>query len=83
MSGGGFSELFIRRAVATTLVMLAITMFGVFAYKYPPCQRSAERRLPHPRGQAPAFPARIRRPWHPPSPRRSSASSPRSKVSIR
>jgi HAE1 family hydrophobic/amphiphilic exporter-1 len=31
-----FSEIFIRRAVATTLVMLAITLFGVFAYKYLP-----------------------------------------------
>src|SRR5262245_10881391 len=32
-SGGGFSDLFIRRAVATTLVMAAITMFGVVAYR--------------------------------------------------
>ena len=31
-----FSELFIRRAVATTLLMFAITLFGVFAYKYLP-----------------------------------------------
>ena len=31
MTGGGFSELFIRRAVATTLVMIAITGFGLVA----------------------------------------------------
>ncbi|MCC6590913.1 MAG: efflux RND transporter permease subunit [Bryobacterales bacterium] len=32
-SGGGFTELFIRRAVATTLVMVAITLFGLVAYR--------------------------------------------------
>jgi HAE1 family hydrophobic/amphiphilic exporter-1 len=31
--GGGFSELFIRRAVATTLVMAGITLFGLVAYR--------------------------------------------------
>jgi hydrophobic/amphiphilic exporter-1 (mainly G- bacteria), HAE1 family len=31
-----FSELFIRRSVATTLTMLAITLFGIFAYLYLP-----------------------------------------------
>ncbi|MBI4907360.1 MAG: efflux RND transporter permease subunit [Acidobacteria bacterium] len=30
---GGFSSLFIRRAVATTLVMAGITIFGVVAYR--------------------------------------------------
>jgi len=30
---GGFSELFIRRAVATTLVMAGITLFGLVAYR--------------------------------------------------
>ncbi len=29
----GFSDLFIRRAVATTLVMVAITLFGLVAYR--------------------------------------------------
>ncbi|MBL8291556.1 MAG: efflux RND transporter permease subunit [Bryobacterales bacterium] len=32
-SGGGFTELFIRRAVATTLVMVAISLFGIVAYR--------------------------------------------------
>ncbi|MBL8209123.1 MAG: efflux RND transporter permease subunit, partial [Bryobacterales bacterium] len=32
-SGSGISALFIRRAVATTLVMLAIVLFGALAYK--------------------------------------------------
>ena len=31
-----FSEIFIRRTVATTLTMLAITLFGLFAYRYLP-----------------------------------------------
>ena len=32
-SGGGFTELFIRRPVATTLVMVAISLFGIVAYR--------------------------------------------------
>jgi HAE1 family hydrophobic/amphiphilic exporter-1 len=31
--GSSFTEVFIRRAVATTLVMLAITLFGMVAYR--------------------------------------------------
>ncbi len=32
-SGGGFTELFIKRAVATTLIMVAIVLFGLVAYR--------------------------------------------------
>ena len=35
-SGGGFTGLFIQRSVATTLIMLAITIFGAVAYKFLP-----------------------------------------------
>ncbi len=32
-SGGGFTGLFIKRAVATTLIMVAIVLFGLVAYR--------------------------------------------------
>jgi len=35
-TGGGFTGLFIERAVATTLIMIAITLFGAVAYKFLP-----------------------------------------------
>ena len=34
--GGGFTGIFIQRSVATTLIMLAITIFGLVAYKFLP-----------------------------------------------
>ncbi len=34
--GGGFTALFIQRSVATTLIMLAIALFGAVAYKFLP-----------------------------------------------
>ena len=35
-SQGGFTALFIQRSVATSLIMLAIAIFGAVAYKYLP-----------------------------------------------
>ena len=53
-----FTELFIRRPVMTTLVMLAILLFGVMSYRLPAGERSAQRGFSHhpgdrqsPRGQ--------------------------------
>ena len=45
------AEVFIRRPVMTTLISLAIVIFGLMAYRYAAGQRSAQRRLSRHRGQ--------------------------------
>ena len=41
------SEIFIRRPIATSLVMLGIAVFGIVAYRALAGQRSSQRRLPN------------------------------------
>ena len=49
------AELFIRRPVTTTLIMLGIVVFGVMAYRAAAGERPADRRLPdHPGQRQPA-----------------------------
>ena len=40
-----FAEIFIRRPVMTTLISLAIVMFGIDGVSVPAGQRSAQRRF--------------------------------------
>jgi hypothetical protein len=76
------SGLFIRRPVATTLVMVAILLFGVMGYRLLPV--SDLPNVDFPRSPSPpGYPVPIRRRWRPPSPRHSRSSSRRSPGSTR
>ena len=45
------TQLFIRRPITTTLVMAAILIFGILAYRLLPVSDLAQRRLPHHPGE--------------------------------
>ena len=66
---------FIRRPVATTLLTIAIALAGVVALPLPAGLAAAAGRVPDDPGLRRACPARARRRWPPPWPRRSSGSS--------
>ena len=78
----GFTGLFIQRSVATTLIMVAITIFGAVAYKFLPVSDLPNIDLPT-LVVAANLPAPTPRPWPPPSPPLSNASSPPSRASTR
>ena len=74
---GGFSALFIRRPVATTLLMLALLLMGLVAYPLLPVAPLPQIDFPTISVSA-RFPAPRRRRWRPPSRSRWSGSSRRS-----
>ena len=57
------TELFIRRPVMTTLVMLGILLFGIMGYRLLPVSDLPNVDFPDHPGDAPACPAPARRPW--------------------
>ena len=72
------TDLFIKRPVMTALVMIGIVLFGIAGYRALPVSDLPNVDFPTIQVSARACPARARKPWPPRSPRRSSASSPRS-----
>ena len=76
------SRIFIERPIMTALVAFAILLFGVRGFRALPV--AALPSVDYPTIQVgAACPAPIRRPWPPPWPRRSNASSPPSPASSR
>ena len=69
------SALFIKRPVATTLIQLAIVIFGIIGYLALPVSDLPSRRLPDHLGQCHLCRARIRKRWPPRWRRRSKSSS--------
>jgi multidrug efflux system membrane fusion protein len=67
-------ELCIRRPVMTTLMMVALLIFGIIGYRTLPVSELPAVDFPT-ISAVPACPAPRRKPWPPPSPRRSKASS--------
>ena len=65
------SEVFIRRPVATSLLMFAVALFGVLASSQPARGGPSQHRLPQRHRSRPVFPGLIRTRWPPPWPRRS------------
>jgi hypothetical protein len=70
-----FRGTFIRRPVATTLLVATILIFGIMGYRLLPVSDSADGRLPDDPGGMPACPARARRRWRHRWRRRSKSSS--------
>jgi HAE1 family hydrophobic/amphiphilic exporter-1 len=76
------TELFIRRPVMTTLIMIGIVLFGITAYRGLPVSDLPNVDFPTLQVNA-SLPGASPKPWLRPWPRRSSASSPPSPGSIR
>ncbi len=77
------SEIFVRRPVMTTLVMVGILVFGIVGVPRAAGCRAAERRFPDDHGVGARCRAHRRRRWHRPLRRRSKNSSRRFPRSIR
>ena len=69
-----FAELFIKRPITTTLIMLGIAVFGVMAYQLLPVSDLPTVDFPDHPGATPVCRAPARRPWHRPSRCRSKSS---------
>ncbi len=70
-----FSAIFIRRPIATTLLTLGVALAGAVAFTLLPVSPLPQVDIPDHFGVGLACPARVRRPWPPRSPPRSSARS--------
>ncbi|MEJ0010403.1 MAG: hypothetical protein WDN72_07815 [Alphaproteobacteria bacterium] len=75
-----FSEIFVRRPVATMLLALGLFLAGIVAFRALRSRR-CRASISRPSASPPSCPAPTRRRWRPPSPRRWSAAWARSPAS--